>query len=156
VIAWFVNKSEFSIIFFVFDFVERKSIRKSTAVKSAETLRRMKERSNHKRRTLRKKYRQMTQEERLREAKQTEIENLKSLSMHSHIDLCCQCLCCKALFFVGQFQELELEKKKVRSVKKTFTGPTIKYISTTTPDVTPVKQDDQPGDDALENILLDE
>lgn len=61
-------------------FLERKSIRKSTAVKSAETLRRMTERSTSKRRLLKKrKHFHMTQEERLREAKFTEIENLKSL-----------------------------------------------------------------------------
>ena len=58
--------------------------------------------------------------------------------------------------FTGQFQELELEKKKVRSVKKTFVGPTIKYISTTTPDVSAAKQDDQPSDSASENMAVDE
>lgn len=61
-------------------FSERKSIRKSTAVKSAETLRRMTERSTSKRKFSKKgKHFHMTQEERLREAKFTEIENLKSL-----------------------------------------------------------------------------
>lgn len=59
---------------------ERKSIRKSTAVKSAETLRRITERTTSKRKLKRKrKHFHMTQEQRLQEAKFTEIENLKSL-----------------------------------------------------------------------------
>lgn len=64
----------------MFSYTERKSIRRSTAVKSAETLRRMKERV-----VIRKKSSKqgashhMTQEQRLEEAKTTEIENLKSL-----------------------------------------------------------------------------
>lgn len=117
--------------------IERKSIRRSTAVKSAETLRRLKERSNSKRKASKKeKYYHMTQEERLREAKLTEIENLKSLR---------------------QFQELELEKKKVRSVKKTFVGPTIKYISTTTPEIAAVKQNKcKDAQTSIENIIIEE
>ncbi|XP_065200689.1 vacuolar protein sorting-associated protein 72 homolog [Planococcus citri] len=115
---------------------ERKSIRKSTVVKSAETLRRLKERTASKRRSAKRgKYYHMTQEERLEEAKITEIENIKSLR---------------------QFQELELEKKKVRNVKKTFSGPTIKYISTTTPEITTVKPDKASESGCIENIIIDE
>lgn len=40
---------------------------------------------------------------------------------------------------LGQFQELELEKKKVRCVKKTFQGPTIKFVSTSTPEISAVE-----------------
>ncbi len=57
---------------------------------------------------------------------------------------------------LGQFQELELEKKKVRNVKKTFTGPTIKYISTTTPEVSSIKPDPSSESASIENVIIDE
>ena len=60
------------------------------------------------------------------------------------------------LILLGQFQELELEKKKVRSVKKTFSGPTIKYISTTTPEITTLKPDKTTDPSSIENIIMDE
>lgn len=96
----------------VVNILGRKSIRHSTALKSAETLKRMKERSAMKRRLRRDrdKNRNMTQEQRLEEAKITEIENLKSLE---------------------QFQRLELEKKLLHNVKKTYKGSTTKFVSTT-------------------------
>lgn len=92
------------------DKLERKSIRRSTAAKSAATIQRLKNRieiqKKRKRRT--QELWKPTQEELLEEAKLTEEENLKSLE---------------------KYQKLELEKKKTRIVKKVFTGPVIRYQS---------------------------
>uniref|UniRef100_A0A1B6CV53 Vacuolar protein sorting-associated protein 72 homolog n=1 Tax=Clastoptera arizonana TaxID=38151 RepID=A0A1B6CV53_9HEMI len=93
----------------------RKSTRRSTAEKSAETAQRVKaralERRRHRRSTAEKAYRP-SQEELLNESKKTEIENLKSLE---------------------KYRKMELEKKKSRTVKKVFNGPTIRYVSTIMP-----------------------
>ncbi|CAH2040702.1 unnamed protein product, partial [Iphiclides podalirius] len=93
--------------------IERKSIRRSTAVKSAETKQRIKIRSELKKKKPRKvDDRVFTQEELLEEALITEKENLKSLE---------------------RFEQNELERKKVRPIKKTITGPVIRYHSFAVP-----------------------
>lgn len=99
------------------DKLERKSIRRSTAAKSAATLQRLKTRIEiEKRRKMKRTPQQEvwkpTQEELLEEAKLTEEENLKSLE---------------------KYQKLELEKKKTRIVKKVFTGPIVRYHSVAMP-----------------------
>ncbi|KAK9510157.1 hypothetical protein O3M35_004999 [Rhynocoris fuscipes] len=96
---------------------ERKSKRNSTAVKSAATAQRVKERTAQRRRKVVRSEDawKPTQEELLEEAKITEAENLKSLE---------------------KYYKLELERKKTRVVKKTFTGPTIRYHSVSMPVVT--------------------
>lgn len=99
------------------DKLERKSIRRSTAAKSAATMQRLKNRIEIQKRRKMKRIPQQevwkpTQEELLEEAKITEEENLKSLE---------------------KYQKLELEKKKTRIVKKVFTGPVIRYQSLTMP-----------------------
>lgn len=108
---------------------ERKSIRRSTAVKSAATAQRIKERSalGKKRKVRQFDNWKPTQEELLEEAKITEAENLKSLE---------------------KYQKMELEKKKCRFTKKTFTGPTIKYHSVAMPLITEIK------DITPENIIV--
>lgn len=101
---------------------ERKSIRKSTAVKSAATAQRLKERNAVGKRRKIRHYDNWkpTQEELLEEAKITEAENLKSLE---------------------KYQKMELEKKKCRIVKKQFVGPTIKYHSVSMPLITEIDED---------------
>ncbi|KAH8412261.1 hypothetical protein KR009_000899 [Drosophila setifemur] len=93
----------------------RKSIRTSTAIKTQATKIRLKELDDARKRK-KKKVRvedyMPTQEELLEEAKITEEENIKSLE---------------------KFQKMELEKKKTRPTKRTFTGPTIRYHSLTMP-----------------------
>ncbi|XP_013173767.1 PREDICTED: vacuolar protein sorting-associated protein 72 homolog [Papilio xuthus] len=94
--------------------IERKSIRQSTAVKSAETQQRIKIRSELKKKKPKKvEERVLTQEELLEEALITEKENLKSLE---------------------RFEQNELERKKVRPTKKTITGPVIRYHSFAVPE----------------------
>ncbi|XP_013142226.1 PREDICTED: vacuolar protein sorting-associated protein 72 homolog [Papilio polytes] len=94
--------------------IERKSIRQSTAVKSAETQQRIKIRSELKKKKPKKvEERVLTQEELLEEALITEKENLKSLE---------------------RFEQNELERKKVRPIKKTITGPVIRYHSFAVPE----------------------
>lgn len=61
-----------------------------------------------------------TQEELLEEAKQTELENIRSLE---------------------KYQKLESEKKTKRIVKKTYTGPIIQYKSTRMPVIEENKDD---------------
>lgn len=70
-----------------FSLPERKSIRKSTAAKSAETAYRIKVRGMEQRKRAKKNIDDWmpTQEELLEEAKLTEIENLKSLGNMSEI-----------------------------------------------------------------------
>ncbi|CAB3235961.1 unnamed protein product [Arctia plantaginis] len=93
--------------------IERKSIRQSTAVKSAETQQRIKIRSELKKKKPKKVEDKMpTQEELLEEALITEKENLKSLE---------------------RFEQIELERKKIRPTKKTITGPVIRYHSFAVP-----------------------
>jgi len=109
------------------DNFERKSIRRSTAAKSAATLQRLKERTEEGRRRKGRRARAQddwrpTQEDLLEEAKITEQENLKSLE---------------------KYQKLEMEKKKTRTVKKTFQGPVIRYHSMSMPIIEVLHQDQQ-------------
>ncbi|XP_018574721.1 vacuolar protein sorting-associated protein 72 homolog [Anoplophora glabripennis] len=94
---------------------ERKSIRKSTAAKSAATAQRIKVRDLEQRKKVKKPKEEEwvpTQEELLEEAKITELENIKSLE---------------------KYQKMESEKKTKRPIKKVFSGPTIQYRSTRMP-----------------------
>ncbi|CAK9818467.1 Vacuolar protein sorting-associated protein 72 homolog [Anthophora quadrimaculata] len=94
---------------------ERKSIRRSTAAKSAATQRRLTERNEHqkrKTRVIRHDTWKPTQEELLEEALQTEQVNMKSLE---------------------KYQKLENEKKNTRTVRKAQTGPIIRYQSLAMP-----------------------
>ncbi|XP_048004798.1 vacuolar protein sorting-associated protein 72 homolog [Leguminivora glycinivorella] len=95
------------------DSIGRKSIRKSTAVKSLETQQRIKIRSELKKKKPKKVEEKMpSQEELLEEALITEQENLKSLE---------------------RFEQIELERKKVRPTKKAIVGPVIRYHSFAVP-----------------------
>ncbi|KZC08833.1 Vacuolar protein sorting-associated protein 72 like protein [Dufourea novaeangliae] len=94
---------------------KRKSIRRSTAAKSAATQRRLRERNEdqkRKTRVVRHDTWKPTQEELLEEALQTEQVNMKSLE---------------------KYQKLESEKKNTRTVRKTQTGPMIRYQSLSMP-----------------------
>ncbi|KAG7207701.1 hypothetical protein KM043_009319 [Ampulex compressa] len=119
------------------DSTERKSIRRSTAAKSAATQRRLRERNeDQKRKTkvIRHDAWKPTQEELLEEALQTEQLNMKSLE---------------------KYQKLENEKKNTRTVRKAQVGPMIRYQSLSMPvvdlsDATLDKEDDKiniEGDD---------
>ncbi|XP_058059665.1 vacuolar protein sorting-associated protein 72 homolog isoform X2 [Anopheles bellator] len=93
----------------------RKSFRKSTAAKTAATQSRLRQRFEAERkrtRVIRTEEYIPTQEELLEEAEITERENLKSLE---------------------RFRRMELEKQKTRPTKRKFSGPTIRYLSTTMP-----------------------
>ncbi|CAH0559673.1 unnamed protein product [Brassicogethes aeneus] len=97
------------------DSYERKSIRKSTAAKSAATAQRIKVRNLEQKKKVKKPKEEEwipTQEELLAEAKITEVENIMSLE---------------------KYQKMESEKKTKRSDKKAFTGPVIQYKSTRMP-----------------------
>ncbi|XP_026485515.2 vacuolar protein sorting-associated protein 72 homolog isoform X2 [Vanessa tameamea] len=103
--------------------IERKSIRQSTAVKSAETQQRIKIRSELKKKKPKKvEERVLTQEELLEEALITEKENLKSLE---------------------RFEQSELERKKIRPIKKSITGPVIRYHSFSVPIITEIPPQDK-------------
>lgn len=94
---------------------ERKSIRRSTAAKSAATRKRLSERNEHqkrKTRVMRHDTWKPTQEELLEEALQTEQINMKSLE---------------------KYQKLENEKKNTRTVRKSQTEPMIRYQSLAMP-----------------------
>ncbi|KAH9512375.1 Vacuolar protein sorting-associated protein 72 [Bulinus truncatus] len=98
---------------------ERKSLRRSTALKSEAASSRQKldlEKDKILKDMAIKKnvshIRRMTQEELLEEAKITEILNMKSLE---------------------NYQKLELEKKRARVVKQAYQGPIIRYHSLTMP-----------------------
>lgn len=98
----------------------RKSSRRSTVQRVNEFQRRIKEReekTRHNRATLAQKgskdgMRRFTQEELLREARITEKHNLASLKV---------------------YQQMEAEKKKVKTHKKVYTGPKIRFHSLTMP-----------------------
>lgn len=94
----------------------KKSLRKSTAVKSAETQHRLKVRTEAERlkpKVAKVEYAILTQEELLAECKQTEKENIQSLE---------------------KFRRMELEKKRVRPSKgSVYTGPIIRYQSLSMP-----------------------
>ncbi|XP_019695821.1 vacuolar protein sorting-associated protein 72 homolog isoform X2 [Harpegnathos saltator] len=97
------------------DSIGRKSIRRSTAAKSAATQKRLRERNeDQKRKTkiVRHDVWKPTQEELLEEALQTEEVNMKSLE---------------------KYQKLESEKKNTRTVRKTHVGPMIRYQSLSMP-----------------------
>ncbi|OXU24976.1 hypothetical protein TSAR_010898 [Trichomalopsis sarcophagae] len=99
----------------IFIDTERKSIRHSTAVKSAATLKRLEKRNEDQRKKVKiVKYDDYkpTQDELLEEALQTEEINLKSLE---------------------KYQRLENEKKNTRTVRKTNVGPMIRYQSLSMP-----------------------
>ena len=98
---------------------DNKILRRTTAAKRQELEQRQQERAaRNKLKTKRvveveaPEYRRLTQEELLAEAKITEEINLASLDA---------------------YQKLELEKKKTKSHKNVFNGPTIRYHSTTMP-----------------------
>lgn len=93
----------------------RKSFRKSTAMKTAATQIRMKQRTEEEKK--KKKYVKVTeyiptQEELLAEAEETEKDNMESLE---------------------KFMRLEMEKKKTRPTKRQPTGPIIRYHSMSLP-----------------------
>jgi len=98
---------------------ERKSVRRSTAIKSEAAMSKQKI-DAQKEKMLKElavkknvaSIRRMTQEELLEEAKITERENMQSLA---------------------NYQKLELEKKRQRSTKPVCQGPTIRYHSLTMP-----------------------
>lgn len=74
-----------SNVFIVIFYVERKSIRRSTAAKSAATQKRLRERNEDQRRKIKVIKHDIwkpTQEELLKEALQTEELNMKSLGMY--------------------------------------------------------------------------
>lgn len=102
--------------------VERKRMRESTTLKSLEvklrTIESMKNQDQNKRKHV--EHHVLTQEQLLEEAKITELKNLKSLEM---------------------FQRLELEKKKTKVIKPTYTGPVIRYHSVTMPAVEEVENE---------------
>ncbi|KAI9560151.1 hypothetical protein GHT06_014162 [Daphnia sinensis] len=93
---------------------EKKAVRQTTALKSAETVQRLRERETRGKRkhNRRDNGEKLTQQQLLEEAKETELLNIQSLE---------------------KYHQLELEKKKTRVVKKAPTGPTIRYLSTSMP-----------------------
>lgn len=93
----------------------RKSHRRSTALKTAATVSRMKQRcedEKKKKKTVKVTEYIPTQEELLAEAVETEKENVKSLE---------------------KFMRLEMEKKRTRPTKRQSIGPIIRYHSTSLP-----------------------
>lgn len=94
----------------------KKSLRKSTAAKSAATQHRLKARTEAERNKPKQpktEYKILTQEELLAECEETEKENLQSLE---------------------KFKMMELEKKRVRPTKgSAYTGPIIRYHSLSMP-----------------------
>lgn len=111
--------------------VERKSMRQSTTEKSALAVQRRKELEEMKRNREKQKRRSlenyaMTQEELLEEAKRTEEKNLKSLE---------------------SYQRHEMEKKKRKQIKRTCTGPMIRYHSVLMPIVDTNGTDEGQTDD---------
>ena len=114
---------------------EKKAVRQTTVLKSAETVQRLRERETKGKRkhnrlaqenaicfslemyvnksiVRRDNGEKLTQQQLLEEAKDTELLNIQSLE---------------------KYHQLELEKKKTRVVKKVPTGPTIRYLSTSMP-----------------------
>lgn len=107
---------------------ERKSIRQSTAVKSQETIERIKERDSNIKRIKPKPPEEMpSQQELLEEAKLTEEENLKSLE---------------------KFEKLELARKQTRAKPRVSYLTSVKFLSTSCPlfsdyDCVNIETDDQ-------------
>ncbi|KAK7066056.1 Vacuolar protein sorting-associated protein 72, partial [Halocaridina rubra] len=108
--------------------LEKKGIRKSTQLKSAETVKRQRERADLERRRAMKKqdrvpsYPKLTQEELLEEAKLTEEINLKSLE---------------------KYELAELDRKKPKVVRRGFTTPYIRYQSTAMPLIQELKSSEE-------------
>lgn len=105
----------------------RKSVRKSTLARTAETAQRVKVRDLEQRKKVRKQTDNWvpTQAELLEEAKITEQENLKSLE---------------------RYQKMENEKKARRPLKKHCSGPMIQYRSTRMPIIEESKINDTNSD----------
>jgi len=128
------------------DFGRRLGTRTSTALKTSETIKIMKQReaeSKRKRLKLKKKQkveRKMTQEEILKEAKITEKMNLESLKKYEEM-------------------ELEAKRKAIRSGTRVVKGPAIRYQSLTMPlieEIKPDKSDDvkmENENDSKENVI---
>ncbi|XP_037092424.1 vacuolar protein sorting-associated protein 72 homolog [Pollicipes pollicipes] len=115
--------------------------RRSTLAKSAETARRQREREQSERRRAPRRVvpeRKMTQEEILEEAKATEQENLKTLE---------------------KYLLMEIEKKKLKPVKKEYTGPMVRYHSVRMPliEEVPVVEPPAPiqGEMRLDDIQIE-
>ena len=119
------------------DFGRRLGTRTSTALKTSETIKVMKQReaeSKRKRLKLKKKQkveRKMTQEEILKEAKITEKINLESLKKYEEM-------------------ELEAKRKAIRSGTRVVKGPAIRYQSLSMPLIEEIKSD-KDGDFKREN-----
>ncbi|GJQ69082.1 YL-1 [Trypoxylus dichotomus] len=121
----------------IIDRGERKSIRKSTAAKSAATAHRIKVRNQEQKRKVKRPREEEwipTQEELLEEAKITEQENLQSLE---------------------RYQKLESEKKTKRPVKKVFGGPTIRYHSLKFPAIEEISKKDDLKKESQEQDVKD-
>ena len=109
------------------DYGRRLGTRASTALKTSETIKILKQRdaeSRRKRLKLKKKQkveRKLTQEEILKEAKITEKINLESLKKY-------------------QEMELEAKRKAIRSGTKSVKGPAIRYQSLTMPLIEELKE----------------
>lgn len=120
----------------------RKEARASTVTKTAETAQRQKEREAKARKLLRKKLNtkkpevepELTQEDKLEEAKLTEKLNLATLKKYEQM-------------------EIEARKKAVKLTTKTMTGPYVRFLSTSMP------KGREPGKRSRkdsENIVVDE
>ncbi|XP_063988988.1 vacuolar protein sorting-associated protein 72 homolog [Diachasmimorpha longicaudata] len=117
---------------FLNDSRERKSLRRSTASKSAATAKRLRERNEDQRRKVKVRRHEdwkPTQEELLEEALETEKINLKSLE---------------------KYQKLESEKKNVRAVRKTHSQPIIRYQSLAMPVMVLRNPDDKKTEEGKE------
>lgn len=127
--------------------LEKKGIRKSTQMKSAETVKRQKERAEvEKKRAMKKKdvlpsLPRLTQEELLEEAKLTEEVNLKSLE---------------------KYELAEMDRKKPKVVRRTFSGPFVRYQSTTMPliqeadvPIKPPHKEELPADEMITDSAAD-
>ena len=127
------------------EFGRRLGTRTSTALKTSETIKIMKQReaeSKRKRLKLKKKQkveRKMTQEEILKEAKITEKMNLESLKKYEEM-------------------ELENKRKAIRSGARSVKGPAIRYQSLSMPVIQELKpeetevKEEAPEEDSKENV----
>lgn len=130
-------------LYAIINFLERKSIRKSTAAKSAATAHRIKVRNQEQKKKVKRPKEEEwipTQEELLEEAKITEQENLQSLGM-VFVVFCLKL--CTFYSVIERYQKLESEKKTRRPVKKIFNGPTIQYQSLKFPVIEEIASNDK-------------
>ncbi|KAK4318118.1 hypothetical protein Pmani_010863 [Petrolisthes manimaculis] len=126
----------------VFDLaaLEKKGIRKSTQLKSAETVKRQRERAEIERRRAMKKrdltpaLPRLSQEELLEEAKVTEELNLKSLE---------------------KYELAELDRKKPKVVRRGFTGAFVRHQSTTMPLIQELTPDPTPQNTQCSDPSID-